>query len=74
MKSGYLIVRCLRCGSISRLELKAIRSSISICPVCVDGEIEYIAAQCTIQVFPEHNTEIADSHSYFSMLTRFSIN
>ena len=74
MGNGYLIVKCLHCGSISQLELKAVRSSIPICPVCVDGIIECIAAQCTIQVNQEQIKETSDNHSYLSMLTRFSMN
>ena len=74
MSNGYLIVKCLRCGSLSQLELKAVRSNITFCPVCVESEIEYIAAQCTIQVYQEHNTTIPDSHPYLSMLTKFSVN
>lgn len=74
MSNGYLIVKCLRCGSISQLELKAVRSNIALCPVCIDSEIEYIAAQCTIQAFQRQNTETTDSHPYLSALAKFSIN
>ena len=74
MSNGYLILKCLRCGSISRLELKAVRSNISLCPVCIDSEIECIAAQCTIQVYQEHSTEMPDSHPYLSKLVKLSLN
>lgn len=74
MSNGYLIVKCLRCGSISQLELKAVRSNISICPVCTDSEIEYIAAQCPMQVYQEHSIEITNSNAYLSMLFKFSVN
>ena len=74
MSNGYLIVKCLRCGSISQLELKAVRSNISLCPVCSDCELECVAVQCTIQVIQKHNAEATDSHPYLSVLPKFSVN
>lgn len=59
MGNGYLIVRCLQCGSISRLDVKAVRTKASLCPVCLDGETECRLVQYTIQNY-------FDQHKYFS--------
>ena len=40
MNEGYLIARCSRCNSISRLSISGIRGEYSLCPVCLEGTIE----------------------------------
>ena len=74
VSDGYLVVKCLRCGSISQLQMAAVRSDVSLCPVCTESEIECIAVQCTMQVCPENSKEIPKSNPFLSTLARFSIN
>lgn len=74
MSDGYLIVKCLRCGSISRLPITAVISDVSLCPVCIESEIQCIAVQYTMNVYQEYGVEIPPSFPYLSTLARFSIN
>ena len=43
MNEGYLIARCSRCNSISRLSISGVRGDFSLCPVCLEGKIEFQA-------------------------------
>ena len=74
MSNGYLIVKCLRCGSVSRLDIKAVRTELSLCPVCLDGEIDYQAIQCTIQTCQKNDDVFQNLNPYIAKLTKFSIN
>ena len=74
MNEGYLLVKCLRCGSISQMAIKAVRSNVSQCPVCLDGEIQCSAVQPSIQMYQEHLEHVNDLHVYLSSHTGFSSN
>ena len=41
MTKGYISVKCPRCMSIVELVRKGVRTTLLICPVCLEGEIEY---------------------------------
>ncbi len=50
MNEGYLIARCSRCNSISQLSMSGIRDDFSLCPVCLEGNIEFQAIQPDIHI------------------------
>ena len=74
MKEGYLIVRCVRCGSRSQLPLKSVRSEVSQCPVCQDGEIECKAIQPSIQPCKELAENVTSLSPYVTTLMKLSSN
>ena len=74
MNEGYLIVKCLRCGSVSQLAIKAVRSEVSICPVCQHGETECIAVQSIIQLFPKPDGAVTNIPAYSTSSLKFSNN
>ena len=41
MTKGYISVKCPRCMSTVKLARKGVRTTMFICPVCLEGEIEY---------------------------------
>ncbi len=41
MIKGYISAKCPRCMSIVELARKVVRTTMFICPVCLEGEIEY---------------------------------
>jgi hypothetical protein len=41
MAGVFVTVKCPRCMSIIELERKAILSNLFLCPVCLEGEIEF---------------------------------
>jgi hypothetical protein len=41
VSSGYVTVKCPRCNSTSIISERAIRTSFFLCPVCLEGEIQY---------------------------------
>ena len=41
MIKGYISVKCPRCMSTVELPRKGVRTTMFICPVCLEGEIEY---------------------------------
>ena len=41
MTEGYISVKCPRCKSIAELARNGVRTPVLICPVCLEGEIEY---------------------------------
>lgn len=41
MSQGYLVVKCDTCGSTAQLMTERVRSDEFLCPVCLEGEIEY---------------------------------
>ena len=74
MKDGYLIVRCFSCGSVSRLAIDSIRSRVSKCPVCCDGDIECKAIQCVIMNYKQNSETTEKLYPYLLNLTKFSVN
>ena len=74
MNEGYLIMKCCRCGSTSQLMIKGVRSDLSLCPVCLEGEIECKAIQPTIQVCREPVDGSQNLNAYIATLTKFSSN
>ncbi len=48
MNEGYLVVRCSRCNSISQLPISGIRDDFSLCPMCLEGKIEFQEIQPSI--------------------------
>lgn len=74
MSNGYLIVRCLRCGSISRLDIKAVRTKASVCPVCLDGETECKLVQYTIQNYYDQLKYVSEKKLLFTNEIIFSNN
>ena len=74
MNEVYLIVNCDRCGSISQLVLKGVNTAIFLCPVCLEGEIEYKVKQVGTQ---RHQGVIDGIHnlgSYISTQVKLSNN
>ena len=48
MNEGYFVVKCHRCNSTSQLMLKGRRNDVFLCPVCLEGEIQYkVKNPCT---------------------------
>ena len=41
MIKGYISVKCPRCRSTVELASRGVRTTMLICPVCLEGEIEY---------------------------------
>ena len=41
MISGYVTVKCPRCNSTSIISERGIRTKFFLCPVCLEGEIQY---------------------------------
>jgi hypothetical protein len=71
---SYLIMKCIKCGSISHLAIKSVRSAVSLCPVCGDGEIKCRAIQPTILMYLSSG-EIDDStYLYNAAYAKFSVN
>ena len=57
MNEGCVIVKCLRCGSTARLMMHSVRSEYFICPVCLEGEVEYRVVKPDIK----HQDDTCDS-------------
>jgi len=74
VNEGYLIVKCCRCGSESQLRISGFRGDFSLCPVCLDGEVECKAIQCTIQMYQENGEVFQNLTPYLAKLIRFSLN
>jgi len=74
MDKGYLIVKCLQCGSRSQLPLKSVRNEVSLCPVCHEGEIECRCIQPTIQACHELADGIRSLSPYVTTLMKLSAN
>ena len=41
MRRRYVTVRCSRCNSISQVKTTGVMTDTFLCPVCLDGEIDY---------------------------------
>jgi transposase-like protein len=41
VSSGYITVKCPRCNSTSLISERGIRTEFFLCPVCLEGEIQY---------------------------------
>jgi hypothetical protein len=48
----HILVKCPRCSSISEVSSDSIRTSIFLCPVCHEGEIQYSPEQPAIEKAP----------------------
>ena len=48
MGGDYLTVKCSRCTSTSELKMEGVRTDIFLCPVCLEGEIEYQTESASI--------------------------
>jgi hypothetical protein len=53
VSSGYIIVRCPRCFSTSEISRNGVRTHTFLCPVCLEGEIQYKENQSVIEKEPE---------------------
>lgn len=74
MNEGYLIVKCLYCGSQCQVPLKGVRNEISLCPVCREGEIECKAIQPSINIFQELYAGISGLSPYVASFLGLSAN
>ena len=74
MKEGYLIVKCYRCGSTSRLEMKGVRGNFPVCPVCQEAEVECRAMQPTIQMGQALANDIQNLNPYIATFAKLSAN
>ncbi len=74
MNEGYLIVKCPRCGSLSRLDIKSVRSELTQCPVCLECEIKCEAIQPSIQMCQKTGDSINKLPQYLVNLMRLSTN
>jgi hypothetical protein len=41
MRRKYVTVRCSRCNSVSQIKTDGVMTDVFLCPVCLDGEVEY---------------------------------
>ena len=74
VNEGYLSAKCSQCGSISRLMIKSVRNDCSLCPVCLEGEIECQAIQADIQTSREFVNRIKKLSLYLADQSKFEIN
>jgi Na+-translocating ferredoxin:NAD+ oxidoreductase RnfC subunit len=74
LNEGYLIVKCPRCGSLSRLDIKSVRSDVTQCPVCLECEIVCEAIQPSIQMCRGTGDSIHNLPQYLANLMNLSTN
>jgi len=48
----HILIKCPRCSSISEISSDGIRTAIFLCPVCLEGEIQYSPEQPAIETAP----------------------
>lgn len=74
MNEAYLVVKCKRCGSTSKVAFSGVRSEWSLCPVCLEGETECHADQPGIRLSRDAVQKIRKLNPYILDKIRFRPN
>lgn len=74
MNAGYITVKCPRCSSTMEIIHSGVKTEVFLCPVCLEGEIQYNAKQPLDETVTTSRHENRELDHYLTAVGNFVTN